>query len=108
MTWVTNFFKDHVFGGAQVDQRLYIHDIFLPDDYPEAWSWRGYNEQLGVLPLLLGQGWQVVFASHYTATRMSEEVATVLGDLPLSPGAKESSLWIRKRWSTWAPPITTK
>ncbi len=27
---------------------VHFHDIFLPDDYPAAWDWRGYNEQLGV------------------------------------------------------------
>jgi len=77
---------------------LHIHDIFLPDDYPVAWDWRGYNEQLGVLPLLLGGGWEVLFASHYVATRMAEAVEeSVAGRLPLDPEAIESSLWLRKR-----------
>ena len=33
---------------------VHVHDIFLPDDYPPAWEWRGYSEQLGVQPLLFG------------------------------------------------------
>jgi hypothetical protein len=77
---------------------VHIHDIFLPDDYPAEWDWRGYNEQLGVLGLLLGGGWEIVFASHYVATRMADAVAgSPAGRLPLPAGAFESSLWLRAR-----------
>jgi hypothetical protein len=74
-----------------------VHDIFLPDDYPAEWNWRGYNEQLAVAAFLSAGGYSVVFASHYVATRMNLSVeSTVLNDLPLMPGAQESSLWLRK------------
>ncbi len=77
---------------------VHVHDIFLPDDYPAAWDWRGYNEQLGVLPLLLGAGWEVVFASHYAASRLAAAVeASVVGRLPRPDGALESSLWLERR-----------
>ena len=77
---------------------LHLHDIFLPDDYPAAWDWRGYNEQLGVLPLLLDDAWEVLFASHYVATRMAAALeGSVAARLPLAPGAIESSLWLKKR-----------
>jgi hypothetical protein len=77
---------------------VHLHDIFLPDDYPAAWDWRGYNEQLGVLPLLLGGAWEVVFASHYVATRMARALeASVVARLPRPPEAPESSLWIERR-----------
>lgn len=76
---------------------LHVHDIFLPDPYPESWAWRGYNEQLAVLPLLLGGGWEVLFSSRYVGTRMAGEVdASAAGALPIAPGALESSLWLRK------------
>jgi len=76
---------------------VHIHDIFLPDPYPADWEWRGYNEQQGVAPLLTGGGWTVEFASHYAVTRMAERVAeSVLGRLPLKPGAREASLWLKK------------
>jgi hypothetical protein len=76
---------------------VHIHDIFLPDPYPEDWEWRGYNEQQGVAPLIAGGGWSVEFASHYAVTRMADRVADgVLGRLPLKPGAREASLWIKK------------
>ncbi len=74
-----------------------IHDVFLPDDYPADWDWRGYNEQLAVLQMLLGSEWEPLFASHYVATRMAAAVAdSAVGRLPLGAGAFESSLWLRK------------
>ena len=44
---------------------VHIHDITLPDAYPEIWDWRGYNEQMLVGALLQGGGYELVFASHY-------------------------------------------
>ncbi len=76
---------------------VHIHDIFLPDDYPASWAWRGYNEQLAVAALLDGARWRVIFASHFVATRMAVDVAaSAAGDLPLKPGAFESSLWLER------------
>ena len=77
---------------------MHVHDIFLPDDYPPDWSWRGYNEQLGFLALITGGDWEVAFASHYVATRMAGELArSVVAALPLPEGARESGLWLRRR-----------
>jgi hypothetical protein len=77
--------------------RVHIHDIFLPDDYPVAWEWRGYNEQLAVAALLQGGGYRLLFASHYVASRMADAVAaSVAGRLTLLPGAMETSLWLEK------------
>ena len=76
---------------------VHIHDIFLPDDYPAEWDWRGYNEQLAVLSLLVGGGWTVRFASRYVASRMSRDLErSAVAGLPLAEGAWESSLWISK------------
>jgi hypothetical protein len=83
---------------------VHIHDIFLPEDYPPEWDVRVYNYELGVMQLLLGGGWEVVFASRYVVTRMAELLdLPPLGDLPLRPGAYESSLWLRKRSSSADP-----
>ena len=77
---------------------VHVHDVFLPDAYPEDWGWRGYNEQLLVGALLQGGGFEIVFASRYAATRMADRLATgILARLPLEPGAYETSLWLRKR-----------
>jgi hypothetical protein len=77
---------------------VHIHDIFLPDDYPADWSWRGYNEQLPVACLLQGGGYDILFASHWAATRWPDRLATAgLNRLPLVVGARESSLWLLKK-----------
>ncbi|MGF1641349.1 MAG: class I SAM-dependent methyltransferase [Rhodospirillales bacterium] len=74
-----------------------VHDVFLPDDYPPTWSWRGYNEQLAVAPLLLGGGWRPLWSSRYVTTRMTAALdGTVVAHLPLAPNAFEASLWIEK------------
>ncbi len=77
---------------------VHIHDVLLPDGYPDVWAWRGYNEQTVVGALLIGGAFELVFASHYVATRMGDLVeAGVLGTLPLKKGVLETSLWLRKR-----------
>jgi predicted O-methyltransferase YrrM len=75
---------------------VHFHDVFLPDDYPAAWAWRGYNEQQGIAPLLAGAA-EPLFASHYVLTRMAASLAgTAIERLPLPDGAIEGSLWLRK------------
>jgi predicted O-methyltransferase YrrM len=76
---------------------VHFHDIFLPDPYPEAWAWRGYNEQQAVAPLLHGGAYECRFASRYVATRMPHQLEQgALARLP-RPAAPESSLWLEKR-----------
>ncbi|HUQ74233.1 MAG TPA: class I SAM-dependent methyltransferase [Burkholderiales bacterium] len=72
--------------------RLHFHDIFLPDDYPTDWEWRRYNEQQAVAALLAG-GYRQEFSSHQAR---KGALNGVLARLPLVPGARESSLWLRK------------
>ena len=74
---------------------VHLHDIFLPDPYPAAWEWRGYNEQSAVAPLIHQAGWRIEFASRYATTRLAGAVAkSAVAGLPLMPGAFESSLWL--------------
>jgi hypothetical protein len=76
---------------------VHLHDIFLPDDYPKDWAWRGYNEQPAVAALL-DRSWDVLFASHYVVTRMSGQFQrSIASQIPCPPGALETSLWLRRR-----------
>ncbi len=76
---------------------VHFHDIFLPDDYPPDWAWRGYNEQTALAPLIASGGAELLFASHYAVTRLADALAgTVISRLPLFDGAHEASLWVRK------------
>ncbi len=73
---------------------VHVHDIFLPDDYPADWVWRGYNEQQAIGPLLAG-GFQPVFSSHYVWTRQRAAVqGGIVGRLPQAAGAYPASLWL--------------
>lgn len=77
---------------------VHVHDVFLPDPYPEEWAWRGYNEQVAVGCLLQGAAYGILFASRYMVTRRAERLAaSPLAGLPLMPGVLESSLWLEKR-----------
>ena len=76
--------------------RVHFHDIFLPDEYPEHWSWRRYNEQAAVSALIERDVLKVDFSSHAIVTRQPEALVGVLARLPLPEGALESSLWLTK------------
>ncbi len=93
-----DFFLNRIWPMLPAGVLVHFHDILLPDDYPPAWQWRGYNEQLGVAPLLSSGAADTVFASRYVATRMAGSLAeTVLGRLPMMDVALETSLWLEKR-----------
>lgn len=76
---------------------VHIHDVFLPDGYPQAWAWRGYNEQLAVAALIHGGGYRLLWSSRYAATRMAERLrGHVASRLELPDGAFETSVWLEK------------
>lgn len=75
---------------------VHIHDIFLPDDYPASWGWRGYNEQQGVACLLQG-GWRLLWASRYVETRLADRLAaSVVARLPRPAGSLPASIWLAR------------
>jgi hypothetical protein len=77
---------------------VHVHDITLPEAYPDAWAWRAYNEQLLVGALLQGRGYELVFASHYVARHLlAGQGGGILSELPRAFDAPETSLWMRKR-----------
>jgi predicted O-methyltransferase YrrM len=77
---------------------IHVHDVFLPDPYPAAWAWRGYNEQQALAALLQGGAYAIRFASHWVATRRSARLAGgLLGRLPGGLEGLASSLWLEKQ-----------
>ena len=87
------FLFERVLPGLASGVCIHFHDIFLPDEYPAGWAWRRYNEQAAVAALIR-DGYALEFSSHQaSAGRLNGVVAR----LPLVPGARESSLWLRKR-----------
>ncbi|MGB0684220.1 MAG: class I SAM-dependent methyltransferase [Magnetovibrionaceae bacterium] len=83
---------------------VHIHDMFLPDAYPDSWTWRGYAEQQAVAPLIHGGGYQVLWSSHYVRSRSEPEaIAKALAPISLVEGAMETSLWLVKGGLASAP-----
>lgn len=97
---VTVFFTEslpYLAGGV-----LYgLHDIFLPDDYPEAWNDRFYAEQYLLMSYLLGgaDGDRIELPVHHVATTPALS-ATLAGHLP-APSVDPTTLvgggfWMRR------------
>jgi len=87
----------HVLPGLPAGVHVHFHDIFLPDDYPQAWAWRRYTEQAAVAELVSDAAYAIEFASAWLVARRAHLLRTgVVSRLPLVPGAIESSLWLRK------------
>lgn len=85
---------------------VHIHDVFLPDGYPDSWGWRNYAEQLVVAAWLAAGGLQPRFASRWVRTRMAGALKTsAAGRIPVRPGAFESSLWAVTTGPTVADPV---
>lgn len=88
---------NHVLPALKRGVMVHVHDVFLPDEYPPEWEWRGYNEQLGIATLIQGGSYRLLWASQYALTRMPVAIAgSMARTLPLVEGAKESSLWLVK------------
>jgi len=74
---------------------VHVHDVFLPDPYPETWSDRGYDEQEH-LAVLLGDGdWDVLWSSHQMQRNSPERLMQAIPSY--SPERWPGSFWMRKR-----------
>jgi len=75
---------------------IHVHDIFLPQEYPQKWvlgEHRSWNEQYLLQALLMYSAkFEVVFGSNYAFTMMPEKVELVCGE-KLSGG----SFWFKIR-----------
>ena len=78
---------------------VHVHDIFLPDEYPEAWVLdqnRNWNEQYLLQTFLqFNSDWEVLWASHLMGTRHRDAVTGVFARYPRLGGG--GSLWMRRR-----------
>lgn len=82
---------------------VHFHDIFLPWDYPKAWSTRNnlvYSEQWAIALLLCGASaeWEVVWSSWYMREQR-QDALLAMPHYPLSAptGPNGASLWLRKK-----------
>jgi hypothetical protein len=89
---------NRVLPAAPAGVLVHIHDIFLPFDYPPKWGWRAYNEQQGVVPLLVTGAYKPLFSSAWAERRLADRLAaSVVSRLPRPADALPASLWLEKR-----------
>lgn len=77
---------------------VHVHDIFLPDDYPEVWALdqnRNWNEQYVLHAFLqFNSEWRILWAAHLMNTRHTAEVQKVFTRFPKLGGG--GSLWMQR------------
>jgi hypothetical protein len=78
---------------------VHLHDIFLPDEYPETWvlgEGRSWNEQYLLRAFLqYNAAWEVLWSAHYMLSRHPDAVSAVF---PRSPAlGNGGSFWMRRR-----------
>ena len=82
-----------------------IHDIFWPNDYPEEWVNRYYNEQyiLGAYMLGMGSNFQLIFSCKYMSLKFQKELSCCLDEdlmakiRKLGKGIGGATIWFTKR-----------
>jgi predicted O-methyltransferase YrrM len=74
---------------------VHVHDIFLPDAYPDAWSDRQYDEQEHLRALLDAGQWEVLWSSHQMQLSSPELLAKTFASY--SPSRWPGSFWMRKQ-----------
>ncbi|MGE0159733.1 MAG: class I SAM-dependent methyltransferase [Gemmatimonadales bacterium] len=80
---------------------VFMHDIFLPDDYPESLMARYYSEQYLLAVLLLADGerrYEIVFPAHFCETDAElgpETLRTWRGIAPADLETHASGFWLR-------------
>ena len=72
---------------------IHVHDIFLPNGYPQAWLWRGYTEQAMLAAMLGGGRYRVLCANAYLR-RYHPKVAGRVA-VTVLPAAIESGFWMQ-------------
>jgi hypothetical protein len=90
-----DFVLNHLIPRLPAGVMVHFHDIFLPDPYPESWTWRGYNEQVMVAGFLTGGRALPIFSSQFVRRHRPDLIDSLgLNWIPTIEGAIESSLWM--------------
>jgi hypothetical protein len=82
---------------------VFLHDIYLPDDYPDVWRSRYYSEQYMLAVLLTadaGRRYEIVFPGHFCETDAEIGRETVRFWRRIAPEglqSQSSCFWLRVR-----------
>lgn len=95
VTWIYGQILPRLRSGVHV----HIHDVFLPDDYPEEWvreGW-GWNENYLVEAFLqFNAGYEILFGSMWALHHAPDEVAVAAPQHAQAPDRGGGSLWLRR------------
>jgi hypothetical protein len=79
---------------------VHIHDIFMPDEYPEKWVRtyrRFWNEQYLVQAFLsFNEHFEILWAGRYMYLRHPDEIGKAFNSYRECIDGGPTSLWIRK------------
>jgi hypothetical protein len=78
---------------------VHVHDVFLPDEYPEDWvlSGRGWNEQYLLQSFLaFNPAFEVLLANWWLGAAHHDEVAACIPGYRGVPEERGGSLWMRR------------
>jgi len=74
---------------------VHFHDIFLPDDYPEAWDHRHYDEQTHIERFLEEHAdWSVLLAANYLHVNEKPLLAATFKSYDRDPPIGPGSFWM--------------
>lgn len=77
---------------------VHVHDIFLPDDYPEDWALhqcRNWNEQYVLHAFLqFNSEWRILWAAHLMKSRHEDAVHKIFPRFPTLGGG--GSFWMQR------------
>ncbi|MEQ1854834.1 MAG: class I SAM-dependent methyltransferase [Longimicrobiales bacterium] len=82
---------------------VFIHDIYLPYDYPAEWERRYYSEQYLLGAMLLadaGRRYEILFPAHFCTedAQLGPQTMDMWGRLaPMDPAVRGSAFWLRIR-----------
>jgi predicted O-methyltransferase YrrM len=77
---------------------IHVHDIFLPDDYPESWRERRYSEQNALIGWLLSGYFEVIYPGYYVTSRHQQAVEQAFANFaPVGISRAAGSLWLKKQ-----------
>ena len=75
---------------------VHVHDIFLPESYPDEWEMRMYSEQNALVGWLVSGFFDVLFPGYYAATRHDPAWKALAADFPPLRTQPAGSIWMRR------------
>ena len=91
---------NRIFPRLQPGVVVHIHDIFLPDDYPDYWRPRFYSEQNALVGWILSGYFDVVYPGYFAITRHAARIEEKLGGFGPFAHGRSGSIWLQRHGSS--------